>query len=477
MRQLQGLPLPLGQAPVWDGGEQRAGEEYASACGFPAAFGPLLLQRATRKVYGKVFASGVSVLPAQHTAYMFEKFWEKEVAPFDASERFFRLVTDFDCGDGVDKWEEERFFRLVTDSNRGDGVDKEQLQPFIRAIASRHGDLEMLSPDDVSAYVDTVLAVIFYRHGRCGVITLPELRRSGFVGCLNAVGRLESALEESEYFSLARHQKIRTDYFSLCRGGWSVGQDALLGYRHIHGGPAVGAFRASRVINTGMRPQRSRRDCSGAGGFTSSSIMGEYGQEMEYGTWVRFCLCEEALTSGEFTERDLEYCFRLADEDGTGKIGLHVIAPFYEDMKSEYTKNGGDVEEFGGFGSVFREYLDAVGMEKGRQYITLAEMSQSDNIDFSGKFFAQLFLGLVFQDDDSAVKDSTTPPPTVIVPTPAAAPASTASAGLLGPIFSPPATHGVTPPITAHTSIMVAAATDATAAELPGIQRKLRNGA
>lgn len=60
--------------------------------------------------------------------------------------------------------------------------------------------------------------------------------------------------------------------------------------------------------------------------------MGEYGQEMEYGTWVRFCLCEEALTSGEFTERDLEYCFRLADEDGTGKIGLHVIAPFYEDM-------------------------------------------------------------------------------------------------------------------------------------------------
>ena len=41
-------------------------------------------------------------------------------------------------------------------------------------------------------------------------------------------------------------------------------------------------------------------------------------------------------------------------------------------QKSEYTKNGGDVEEFGGFGSVFREYLDAVGMEKGRQYITLA---------------------------------------------------------------------------------------------------------
>ena len=42
---------------------------------------------------------------------------------------------------------------------------QEQLQPFIRAIASRHGDLEMLSPDDVSVYVDTVLAVIFYRHG------------------------------------------------------------------------------------------------------------------------------------------------------------------------------------------------------------------------------------------------------------------------------------------------------------------------
>ena len=90
-------------SPCLGGGDQRAGEEYAAACGFPAAFGPLLFQRATRKVFGKVFASGVSVLPAQHTAYMFEKFWEKEVAPFDVTERFFRLVTDSDCGDGISK--------------------------------------------------------------------------------------------------------------------------------------------------------------------------------------------------------------------------------------------------------------------------------------------------------------------------------------------------------------------------------------
>ena len=77
---------------MWEGGEQRAAEEYASVCGFSAAFGPLLFQHATRKVFGKAFSSGVSVLPAEHTAYMFGKFWEKEVSPFDADERFFRLV-------------------------------------------------------------------------------------------------------------------------------------------------------------------------------------------------------------------------------------------------------------------------------------------------------------------------------------------------------------------------------------------------
>eukprot|EP00904_Undaria_pinnatifida_P006401 jgi/Undpi1/2891/HiC_scaffold_14.g06268.m1 len=404
MRQLQGLPLPLGQAPVWDGGEQRAGEEYASACGFPAAFGPLLFQRATRKVFGKVFASGVSVLPAQHTAYMFEKFWEKEVAPFDATERFFRLVTDSDCGGGI---------------------SKEELRPFIQAIACRHEDLSTLSPDEMSAYVDTVLAVIFYKLSRREVVRLPELRESGFVASLSAVGRLESGLEGACILQLPRcsdsyihlfllpavaEKDSRSDELPHAIGNptvtWTPSTSPWLGTRKFErttflSAAVDGAWGKTPWSGTGISTADRWSAPSAPKGIGGESITGRP---------------TEALTSGEFTERDLEYCFQLADEAGTGQIGLHAITPFYEDvvravlveafaLKLEFVKNGGNPEEFGSFGFVFEAYLDAIGIQKGRQYITLAEMGRPENVALSSVFFAQLFLGLIFQDSDSAVNE------------------------------------------------------------------------
>lgn len=41
---------------------------------------------------------------------------------------------------------------------------QEDLRPFVMAIAQRHPDLDNLSPDEVSLYVETVLAVTFYKH-------------------------------------------------------------------------------------------------------------------------------------------------------------------------------------------------------------------------------------------------------------------------------------------------------------------------
>lgn len=64
------------------------------------------------------------------------------------------------------------------------------------------------------------------------------------------------------------------------------------------------------------------------------SIMGGHGQELDYESWACFYQCEEALRTGRCTEQDIKYCFQLADEAGTGRIGLHVVTPFYEDMVS-----------------------------------------------------------------------------------------------------------------------------------------------
>lgn len=51
--------------------------------------------------------------------------------------------------------------------------------------------------------------------------------------------------QDTEYFSVARHERIREDFWSLCGGGWSVSLDALRTYGQDDG-KAVGAVRASR---------------------------------------------------------------------------------------------------------------------------------------------------------------------------------------------------------------------------------------
>ncbi|CAN0016049.1 unnamed protein product [Ascophyllum nodosum] len=62
-------------------------------------------------------------------------------------------------------------------------------------MAQRHPDLNSLSLEEVSQYVNTVLAVVFHRHSNCGVLRSKDLKKSGFVASFNAVGRLEMSLE------------------------------------------------------------------------------------------------------------------------------------------------------------------------------------------------------------------------------------------------------------------------------------------
>ena len=98
MNQLQGVYISLGNAPVWGGGSSRPGEEFAVVCGFSAALGPLLLERALDAVYGRKLFPTVTSLPLAHVIYMFRVYWQNEVSPFDAHDRFFRMVANAETG-------------------------------------------------------------------------------------------------------------------------------------------------------------------------------------------------------------------------------------------------------------------------------------------------------------------------------------------------------------------------------------------
>ena len=101
LSQLAGWSLNLGVAPVRDGGLPRAAEEFAVACGFSAAFGPPLIE---------VVSNVNSFTTPPHEASMWNSYWDREVAPFDAAERFLRLAKG--CkGGAASKMREE--FKVV----------------------------------------------------------------------------------------------------------------------------------------------------------------------------------------------------------------------------------------------------------------------------------------------------------------------------------------------------------------------------
>lgn len=43
-------------------------------------------------------------------------------------------------------------------------TSKAELRPFIQAIAERHASIRALSPIEIKSYVNTVVAVVFYKH-------------------------------------------------------------------------------------------------------------------------------------------------------------------------------------------------------------------------------------------------------------------------------------------------------------------------
>ena len=83
LSQLAGWSLSLGVAPVRDGGLPRAAEEFVVACGFSAAFGPPLIE---------VVSIDNSFTTPPHEASMWNSYWDQNIAPFDAAERFLRLA-------------------------------------------------------------------------------------------------------------------------------------------------------------------------------------------------------------------------------------------------------------------------------------------------------------------------------------------------------------------------------------------------
>lgn len=148
-------------------------------CRFPSFFNAPLYQRILFLWNNQADATPMEVV----TYDMLEWYWEQEMEPFDASDRFFRLAKQPDS----------------------DYISRDDFFPFIHALLQDHPGLEFLSShaEFQEKYALTVITRIFYSVNKChsGKITARQIRRSDLLDAFHQVDEEEDINKVTRYLS------------------------------------------------------------------------------------------------------------------------------------------------------------------------------------------------------------------------------------------------------------------------------------
>lgn len=148
-------------------------------CRFPSFFNVPLYQRILLLWNAQVDATPMEVV----TYDMLEWYWDREMEPYDISDRFFRLVKQPDH----------------------DYIGQNDFLPFIHALLSDHPGLEFLSThaEFQDKYALTVITRIFYSVNKChsGKITARQIRRSDLLDAFYQVDDEDDINKVTRYLS------------------------------------------------------------------------------------------------------------------------------------------------------------------------------------------------------------------------------------------------------------------------------------
>jgi hypothetical protein len=165
-------------------------------CHFPSFFNVPLYQRILDLWNEHDNASPMEVV----TFEMFEWYWKREMEPYDASDRFFRLVKQ----------------------PHQDFIGRDDFLPFIKSLLNTHPGLEFLSShaEFQEKYAVTVITRIFYVVNKChsGLITSRQLRRSDLLDAFQQVD------EEEDINKVTRYLSYEHFYVLYCRF-WELDND------------------------------------------------------------------------------------------------------------------------------------------------------------------------------------------------------------------------------------------------------------
>lgn len=220
---------------------------------------------------------------------MMQNFWKAEMEPYDAPERFFRLVKQ----------------------PENDYIGKDDFLPYIKELLNDHPGLEFLSnhAEFQEKYAVTVVARIFYTVNKChsGKITLRQIRRSDLLDAFMQVDDEEDINKVTRYFSYEHFYVLYCRFWELDHDrDYRITRDDLLKY----GDHSLSHMIVDRIFDAAPRPFGKTEDSK---------------EHLSYEDFIFFMLSEEDKAN----EISVRYWFTCVDVDGDGKLNNMEMRSFY----------------------------------------------------------------------------------------------------------------------------------------------------
>eukprot|EP00814_Leptocylindrus_danicus_P001234 CAMPEP_0116032538 /NCGR_PEP_ID=MMETSP0321-20121206/18231_1 /TAXON_ID=163516 /ORGANISM="Leptocylindrus danicus var. danicus, Strain B650" /LENGTH=536 /DNA_ID=CAMNT_0003507997 /DNA_START=18 /DNA_END=1628 /DNA_ORIENTATION=+ len=237
------------------------------------------------------------------TIEMFCQFWKDEMAPYDGSDRFFRLVKKVDA----------------------EFIDKEDFRPFIDELLNCHPGLEFLANhrEFQEKYATTVITRIFYvvNTGHDGKITARQVRRSNLQTAFLLVDDEEDINKVTQYFSYEHFYVLYCRFWELDQDrDYKIARDDLIRYND----QSLSMLIVDRIFAAAPRPFANSGNESG---LEDSDVKQHLARReyLSYEDFIFFMLSEEDKAN----EVSVRYWFSCIDVLGEGKINFMEMRRFY----------------------------------------------------------------------------------------------------------------------------------------------------
>lgn len=205
-------------------------------CRFPSFFSGPLYQR----ILLLWNEQNTNQAPMEVVTYeMLEWFWRTEMEPYDAVDRFFRLVKQ----------------------PHRNHIDRDDFLPFIKALLNDHPGLEFLSShtEFQEKYAITVITRIFYCVDTChsGRITSRQLRRSDLLEAFQQVDEEEDINKVTRYLSYEHFYVLYCRFWELDHDrDYRITREDLLKY----GEHSLSHMIVDRIFDAAPRPFETDRE-------------------------------------------------------------------------------------------------------------------------------------------------------------------------------------------------------------------------